>query len=461
VTPSDKVIIQSVKLTDTGRVYTGTVQGTGIRFGGVESKGLGVLQTNTPTIFIKGGGLWSGQGKITTGQLYRNLPSTPFNVGGTQGSVGQTLVYGQTSFITEAGKFRSFSQDFTTPTYQGSQATFFKPVGSKVDFFVGGKAKPIYKTTFDKDGFSYAPSGRFEVSQPTIFGREINLVGLGKDSGTGMGGFKVSKFTPPAGGTSKAPPLPTPDISVGGVGSGVTTGAGVKQALILQQTQTGGFSGGAIQTQTLSLGKTVSAPTFVPSLVSEQTIAQTKDITIPRLTTGPQQIMLQKETELFKPRFADLFKTETMAQTKRSVGGTTIGQKIYQPLTQTQTMLGTLTMTQSKLLKEQQQRLVGTGLTRIGYGTGVGIGKGFGSPLVPFPFLFPRPFGADAGGRLGKIKASRTYRYTPSFGALALKGQAFKVGALSTKKFTGLEFRGAKPKTTKTKKTTKSKRRKK
>jgi len=40
---------------------------------------------------------------------------------------------------------------------------------------------------------------------------------------------------------------------------------------------------------------------------------------------------------------------------------------------------------------------------------------------------------------------------------LALKGQAFKVGALSTKKFTGLEYRGATEKS----KSTKSKRRKK
>jgi hypothetical protein len=80
-----------------------------------------------------------------------------------------------------------------------------------------------------------------------------------------------------------------------------------------------------------------------------------------------------------------------------------------------------------------------------------------GFSAVPFPFVFPKFFGADSSGGLGKIKASRTYRYTPSFGALALKGQKFKVGALSTKKFTGLEFRGATEKS----KSTKSKRRKK
>jgi hypothetical protein len=78
-----------------------------------------------------------------------------------------------------------------------------------------------------------------------------------------------------------------------------------------------------------------------------------------------------------------------------------------------------------------------------------------GFAVTPFPFTLPKFFGADAGGGLGKIKAKRTYRYTPSIGAL-VRGTPFKVGALSTKKFTGLEFRGSTPKTTK-KKSRKSK----
>jgi hypothetical protein len=83
---------------------------------------------------------------------------------------------------------------------------------------------------------------------------------------------------------------------------------------------------------------------------------------------------------------------------------------------------------------------------------GFGIGSGF-----KVPFTLPKlPFGTDSSGGLGKIKASRTYRYTPSFGALALKGQKFKVGKTTSKRFTGLEYRGVTEKT----KSTKSKRRK-
>jgi hypothetical protein len=72
------------------------------------------------------------------------------------------------------------------------------------------------------------------------------------------------------------------------------------------------------------------------------------------------------------------------------------------------------------------------------------------TPFTPLPFAFPKFLGSDASGGLGKIKAQRTYRYTPSFGALALKGQKFKVGETTTKRFTGLEFRGTKQKKKKT-----------
>jgi hypothetical protein len=66
----------------------------------------------------------------------------------------------------------------------------------------------------------------------------------------------------------------------------------------------------------------------------------------------------------------------------------------------------------------------------------------------PKNFWFPK-IKINEKIKIGKLKAKRKYFYTPSAGAL-VKGNPFKIYGETSKRFTGLEFRGA-PKKTKSK----------
>jgi len=75
----------------------------------------------------------------------------------------------------------------------------------------------------------------------------------------------------------------------------------------------------------------------------------------------------------------------------------------------------------------------------------------FPSPYKSDIFSFPKIKMSFKNILSKEPKASRKYRYTPSFGAL-IKGEKFKLGEFTTKKFTGLEYRGSLLKSTKKKK---------
>jgi hypothetical protein len=158
------------------------------------------------------------------------------------------------------------------------------------------------------------------------------------------------------------------------------------------------------------------------------------------LTTLPKQTIFDTRQDTFT---GTGLITSTRTGTTSRKGTSTIAPPITTPIT---------SPIQDKIITPIQQPRQDTRLTPITSPSPIGPSLRFGAftpptvPLTPFPsFKFPRPFGADAGGGLGKIRATRRFRYTPSFGALALKGQAFKLGGFSTKRFTGLEFRGATP----------------
>jgi hypothetical protein len=211
---------------------------------------------------------------------------------------------------------------------------------------------------------------------------------------------------------------------------------------ILQQSQTTAMQSTAGFTSLVNpAGTSIRAVPFtmqqqVPT-INVQQVKQTPStfqITTPKVETTQRQV----------PNVVTIPRTSTRGRTIQTPNVVTIPRTEQTPrVTQTPIITPRTDVTPRSSLR---------GLVPTGTGS-------FIPPTAPvFPFAFPLPkMGTDGMGGLGRIKASRTYRYTPSFGALALKGQAFKVGALSTKKFTGLEFRGSTEKS----KSTKSKRRKK
>jgi len=280
-------------------------------------------------------------------------------------------------------------------------------------------------------------------------------LGGGGSGGVSGGGFTITRITPSTGLGGRLPPVNT-NINLGGstagVGGKVPSFQGLQQGMFVQPTTTQNFGGlfaGATQTQTLTLARTTTPIFAIPSISTRQT----------QVFAQPQQTFQRPEAGLELGSLGLL--SSTVADTsKRSRGGSGfMSGGFIPPISPQERLITPIPIFAQRPELRPQQRLMPTGLTGLGGGSLIGGTNFFGKG---FPFAIPKlPFGADSSGGLGKIKASRTYRYTPSFGALALKGQAFKVGALSTKKFTGLEFRGSTPKTTKTKKTTKSKRRKK
>jgi len=405
------------------RIYVGTTRG-GTTLTSyeklVQGDIAGAYVAQSPSIKIYGGGAYVTPGVRTVTGVYG---------GGTLGGGGVNLVVPGTGAVTsikaptilKGGVSDIVSAQQTTYTFGGKSVTsptrfvtsrpggVTERISSGVSEFKTGDVFPTGKPTgisgrditFSKYGFT----------TPRFTGTEFDL---GKIT-SGTGGVNII-----SGGSGKAP-------SLFGGGTDVTT-----QQLSLSKLGT------------LSLPRVSSTNIITPPPTSVAPITTTQQtqqfsVTTPDIkTTQKTQPRLQSKFSTGAAIIQDTTPTTTTRQRTRQFTGNILAQK---PIAITQPRTNQI-ITQ---LPAQASR----GIQRLAPATTFGKFKTPGpikfptthTPTIfpPLPFALPQSPGGLRG--LGKLSASRRYKYSPSFKALAFgitgRGKAPKPG----KAFTGLELR--------------------
>ena len=425
ITSQDKMQINVIKLTDTGRIYKGAVSDSGVTFKAIESKGAGLIETKVPFAKISGGGSNLEYGSIFNTKAYITTNKPVVKVGGfdikipNQAGVGRTLSVIESNVIATAkGKIISTSYDATKTKLYGSATTITKATSKKgVNIFLSGKSKPIYSIGKGKTEFYYNPTGRYALKNTNIKGIEIDL------TKTSIGRIDGSGIIKPTGDVGKS--------FTGGLVSKTITKTKIGGGTITTSTNIPSLIAKPVSTITQTAPLITATITTPKSITTTRTATQT--ITIPKMETIPIQ----------QTKTTSVLVAPPITATTSLTGTRTKQRNVFVPVSATATLQNMNTRKITRTITTD--RTISPPITNVNIPF---------TPVIP-PFgLFKLPFGVDSGSGLGKIKASRKYRYTPSFGAL-VKGEKFKLGEFTTKKFTGLEYRGSSLKPTKKKRKSK------
>lgn len=390
-------IVTDVKFTSTQKNFFG------------DTRSIGVSKTSTNIIKTTDGGLQLGE-SVTFGAT-RKIAVKP---------LGGVAPYGKpTQFNIIAG---SISKQGPIEVVRGTsqlQVTKTLEVGKTLSAGRGVAGKNIISAPLKGTRFQF---GSGSISVPTgqegmtlVKGKSF-FVDAGKIQRTGTGTYQGVVLTPEkmVGGSRT--------IMIGGkTGSTPFTGLSQQaQQVAFQQTSAGLLP---------KVGTSIRVP-FITTPQQIRTTSPTFQIQEPRTT----QVVIQepKQEQQFKTTQIVLPKIKTSTSTR--TGSINIVGNV--PRVEQTPRVTPITIPTPKIIPKTTGRLT----TPTGYGT-TPIPYVPVVPFIPLGFKLPRDVG-NMGG-LGKIKASRKYFYTPSIGAL-VKGTAFKVGKTSTRRFTGLEFRGAK-----------------
>ena len=292
------------------------------------------------------------------------------------------------------------------------------------------KKEPIRVTTQGKTttGYSWGLSNKLKNNWFVSIGGEAEALDvypslnamnvIGKPGSFGF--TKVVRITKPTGGISSfsggGQSLSGPFTSqVSPIIQGITS-----PTIIIPKTSTQTIMGGVIASI-----KTPSGSFSIPGIVA--TSEKTKQTVIPIV--------------------ASLSATVMKAKTKNKLLTPSI-QKFGQiPVIKQKNLQGLLPATKTATIQKT--------ITRGGFPVPTGSFAPRFTPPPPgtIPFLpFILPFGGERSGGLGRLKASRTYSYFPSFKAFAfgIRGKGTK--PLATKRWTGLEVRPLYSKSSRTRK---------
>jgi len=242
--------------------------------------------------------------------------------------------------------------------------------------------------------------------------------------------FKIDFGDVSSRGITKIIRLPSSDSTGTGItifkGGGTKTPFSTTFGTTAQQTQTGtqAFVGGMQS----SLSQVSNTPASLTS--STRTVATT--FNLPKVRETQITTQTPRTSVSLTPKT-----TTKISSIVASIPTSRTSTSLFQPTKQKFSSIVIPRVEQLPKLTQKPLQKLTPGLT--GFNPPVSPPT-FGTPSLNPPFGFFKPkLGTGSFGGLGNIKASRKYREATSFGVARLKG--FKVGELSTQRFTGLEAR--------------------